>query len=592
MNKLLIISVAVVAATCQASVFDDAKVWFRGGYDANGDGAFSAGEFVDSARPKSDAAHQTVTLTGGGAAYGCGDVWSAYNPLYTNQQYYVSLTNGDCAASADCTTIKIVNPLASGESLSQFTIFVRFRWDGKFAPGSADKFYIVDTGQVWSGQRCFKFGFEYFSATDDFAPCWEIGARSDGRNPSATSGIKLPVGEWCDFMITVIDRGLDKTSTIMVYRGEKGTASVCASQSPWLAAWQQNAQRANRVGLEASDPVTLGDATFSGDIAAWALWPKVLSEDEMREAFADPRPGDALFRIGKEDGKSDEFAAAGQAQYAVDAGGTWDVVPTALDGTHDTLAISFDVPASWDYLNQVLRLVAVSGDGEVEGVVADAVRGTSTTLRARRLAAGHPADFFIPGEFLRTGPHTLTLKLSQGSGVVFDVIEMRGSFCLGNIDYNLAKNQQFYETSGQTYYDVATGYWPAMDGNIWPDTIHDPEAANYDPDSVAATTVFFDVPADLVGCTNWLHVSYNNFQARPDAIYAYLNDSLLYESDSEYQYKVVALQLPPDTLAAGRNTFRLRRVHSTSWWGNIRGFRIQIQNGPPREPTAFSIVVR
>ena len=107
-----------LALGATGSVYDEAKVWFRGGYDANGDGIFAASEFVDSSRPKSDTAHQTVTLTGNGVQYNKGAVWSAFNPFYTNTQYYVSLPNGDCAAAADAGT----------ESLPQTVLASSFLW--------------------------------------------------------------------------------------------------------------------------------------------------------------------------------------------------------------------------------------------------------------------------------------------------------------------------------------------------------------------------------------------------------------------------------------------------------------------------------
>ena len=104
-NTIMKAGVAAFASVSLAlgatgSVYDEAKVWFRGGYDANGDGIFAASEFVDSSRPKSDTAHQTVTVTGNGVQYNKGAVWSAFNPFYTNTQYYVSLPNGDCATAA------------------------------------------------------------------------------------------------------------------------------------------------------------------------------------------------------------------------------------------------------------------------------------------------------------------------------------------------------------------------------------------------------------------------------------------------------------------------------------------------------------
>ena len=602
-NKTLALSAAaaLIAGLASASVFDGARVWFRGGYDVNNDGVFSANEFSDSARPKSDTAHQTVTISGSGAAYGKGAVWSSFNPFYTNTQYYVSFPNGDRTASSACTAFNLVNPVASGESWSQFTIFIRFRWDGKFAPDNDNKLYVLDTGLNWNGKRGIWFGFKYFPETDDFAPFCYAGQSSDV--PSATKGIKIPVGEWQDIMITVYDRGVGSYASINLYMGSEGVVTNPGGLWPGLS--DADSGKTKRVRLESTDAIRIGYTAFSGDIAEWALWPKVLTYDEVREAFGALRPGDALFRIGKEDGKSDEFAAAGNRQYAVDANGTWDVVPSVLDETHDTLSIDFEVPQSWETMNQSLRLVAASGDGWIEGVVVDKQRPAKTaTLKKRYLRPGHAADFFVPADALRVGPHTLTLRLTSGTSVEFDVIELRGSFCLGQIDYNMYPNKQFMATATNggnslTYYDIATGYWRAMDGGISKDTIHDPEDANYDPDSVAALTVFFDVPAELVSCSNRLHISYNQIKDNPSAVYGYLNSSLIYDSTiaadgKEYNFEVVPLDIPADTFVAGRNSFRMRWTNpeGIGWWGGIRGLRIEIQDGPPPDKTGMVIIVR
>ncbi len=591
------------APTMAGSVYDDAKVWFRGGYDANGDGVFAASEFVDSARSKSDAAHQTVTIAGKGAAYGHGPVWSAFNPFYTNTQYYVSLTNGDCAAAADCAAVKIVNPLEEGETWSRFTVFVRFRWDGKFAPGSNNKFFLLDAGRDYAKQKGFQFGFKYFPATGDFAPCWEVGSIAGDANnkfdPSATAGIKIRAGEWQDIMITVVDNGVGSNAYIEVTRGANGNVAYITSQNVFLYAWQQNARRANRVGLADTDNIKIGTESFSGDIAAFAVWPRKLSHGdssyvEIREAMADPRPGDALFRIGKEDGKSDEFAASGSARYAVDANGTWDVVPPSLDAVHGTLTMNFDVPSGWANLNQILRLVAASGDGWIEGTVADAVRGTSARLKARILRPGHPADFFVPKDVLQPGPHTLTLRLTQGAGVTFDVIEMRGSFQLGEIAAGWTADKPFAANPSQATYNVVNGCWREMNAELSNDTLFDPQAANYDTENTDATTVFFNVPEDLVCCRYVIAVAYLQFEnSKVDHVRWYLNNAMIHHSENLWQFTMESEALPADSFAAGLNAIKLRRTSSSaSWWGVIRGLALHIQEAPPPDPIATILFVR
>lgn len=597
MKKAVVSLVMMVTGmVASASVYDDAKIWFRGGFDANGDSTFAATEFVDSARPKTDTAHQQVVLSGAGARYMKGEVSSAYNPLYTNNQYYVSLTNGGCTAHTDCTSIKIVNPLAADERWNNYTIFMRVRWDGRIPLNNKDgidstSIELLNTGWHWNQKRGFRFLLKYFPETGDFAPYWMCGGHNFANYvPQVTKGFTLPVNDWCDVIITVEDYGLEKNAVLKCYVAKAGTLSQPDSDKGtalWL--YLTETWEVRRVALEPGDSVTMGSAAFSGDLAAWAIWPRLLTTDEMREACADPRPGDALFRLGKEDGKADEFAAAGAGQAAVDAHGTWDIVPRTLDETCEAMTISFDVPSAYSELNQIFRVVAAEGRGRVSATLADLVHGTSCDLGVRKVFPGQPACFFVSRNYLRSGLHTLTLRREAGS-VTLDAIELGGSFCLGKIDYKteVLRPAPLGGTSGLTYYDLSTGYWPGMSGEIRIDKIGD----GSDPDSNSEITLFFDMTAEQVACTNVLKLSYNQFKASPKALNGYINGTRVYYSTTAYQYEVLNIRLPPGTCVVGQNRFRLRWEHTEQWWGSVRGLQMEVANEPPRPHDELIILLK
>lgn len=597
MKRLVGGIVTLVAGTLvAASVYDDARVWFRGGYDANGDGAFSATEFVDSARPKTDSGHQMVKLAGAGARYAKGDVHSAYNPLYTNNQYYVSLTNGGCTAAADCTSAKLVNPLLDEERWNNYTIFMRIRWDGRIPLNDnngidATSIELLNTDQNWNNRRGVRFLLKYFPETDDFTPYWVYGMKHfKDVVPTETKGFKLPVGEWLDLIFTIQDPGVGNNAIFKCYVATAGTLSVPETwkgTAAWV--WLSEEHALRRVALEPSDNVTFAPAAFSGDIAAWAIWPRLLTTDEMREACADPRPGDALFRLGKEDGKADEFAAAGAAQTTVDAHGTWDVVPQTLDTTCDTMTISFDVSTSYHELNQLLRVTAAAGRGRLAATLTDTNRGTSCDLGVRKVFPGQPASFFIARNQLFSGPHTLTIRRVDGA-VTLDAIELGSSFCLGKITWQLSpiNPPSFTASSGMTYYDLVTGYWPGLCGEIRNDKIDE------NPDSLDETTLFFDMTAEQVACTNILTLSYNQFKnsAAPAWLNGYINDTRVYHTDKAYQYEVYKITLPPGTCAVGQNCFRLRWENTEQWWGSLRGVKMEVTSEPPQPHDELVILVR
>ncbi len=596
-STVAILAGALAALAVYGGVFDDAVIWYRGGCDANGDGALQAGEFVDSAHAKSETAYQTCTISGSGTVgYGKGAVWSAYNPLATNTQYYLSFPNGDAADTASCVGVKAVNPYAGTDTrVTNYTIHLRFRWDGKLskAIASDNKMVLFDTGCHWAGKRGLRMGLKYFEATEDFALFWQFGANGGGTssgtlNPETTGGIKLEPGEWNDWFLRVNDKGAGDSAEVMLDCLTPGTVPGWKQlyyRYPWLAAWTSGGVGCCSLAMDKSQTFLVADSTFSGDIAAWAFWPRLLSDIEMRQAAASVRSGDALFRLGVENGSAREFAAEGQGAAVVDAEDSWDVVPASVKAG-DTLQIVFPVDAQSAGMPQVLRVKAVSGDAVITAQVATYDRTTQTadaftTLSPRQANANHDALFFVPKELLAAGDHVV--KLTFKGDLVFDVIELAGSWRLGDIDWRKEPYSRITAASNATNgYDLATGYWMGMNSGL---------AADATPLTDAETTIRFNVPADMVACSRKLEISLNQYKSRPDALRVYANDTLVHEATSNFwQYCVYSCDIPSSVLVAGENVLRVRRVSSVSgWWGSARGYKLTVLDAP--NPYSLSTVL-
>ncbi len=602
MSKLTILAGALAALAVHGGVYDDALIWYRGGSDANGDGVLQAGEFVDSAHAKSETAFQTCTISGSGTVgYAKGAVWSAYNPLATNTQHYLSFPNGDAADETSCVGMRAVNPYAETDTnATNYTIHLRFRWDGKIPPAASDNTMILfDTGVSNWSQSGLRMGLKYFAETEDFGVYWLFGTNADktdnppSRTPTATDGVKLVPGEWNDWFLAVRDYGMGRNAEAEVYRASPGKISGYSEiffRYPWLSVWQKGNQwfQCCSIKMGSGSKFNVATSSFSGDIAAWTFWPRKLSVEEMRQVAASVRPGDALFRLGVENGSAREFAAEGQGAAVVDVEGSWDVVPASVKAG-DTLQIVFPVDAQFADKPQVLRVKAASGNSVITAQIATYDRTTQTadaftTLSPRQANANHDALFFVPKELLTAGDHVV--KLTFKGDLAFDVIELAGSWRLGDIDWRQTPFTRIEASSNATNgYDLATGYWVGMDSSL---------SADGAPLTDASTTIRFNVPADMVACSRKLEISLNQCKTHPEALLVYANDTLVHEVTSNlWQYCVYSCAIPSSALVAGENVLRVRRVSSEAkWWGNARGYTLMVLDAPNPYPLSTILTLR
>lgn len=577
-------------------VYGDALIWFRGGHDANGDGRLQPGEFFDSAHDKAEAFFQTCTLSGGGSvAYSKGPVWSTYNPLATNVQHYLSFRNGAAANADGCTSLTAVNPCVAEETFDDFTVHLRFRWDGTFAPGSNSEIVIFGNGQNWSAQRGYQIKLVK-TGENTFRLNYVFGANGDKWNPNGlgsgdgATGVTLTPGEWNDWFLLVHNAPVDNSASVRIVRcTAAGRLSDWVSgwyKAPWISSWKQNAaDRCNTLAMCADSQFLVADKTFCGDIAQWAFWPKCLSDAELREALASPCPGDCVFRLGYENDSAKELAASGVPAAIVSAEETWDGVSRLLDADCRSLTVAFAVGAQHAGLDQILRVRAVSGRGRLSA----AIRGEGVLAWSEISACGisreQTAHFLVPANLLPEGRHELRLTYESGDApVVLDVVELRGAWRMGEIVYNTFYNTgiRYFDSTGVNWsdgYDLVWGYWYGIE-TAYP--------VDESPLTSKMLTLRFDVPEDLTGGEYLLYVSLNQWASTPTDLRFYLNGEL-FDTHVAWQYEVFAVPFPAFAFKAGENVLQVRHTGGvSSWWGGLRGLQMQVKNMPvPRVPQAF-----
>lgn len=573
------LGLASLSLASVGGIYDEALVWFRGGYDANGDGVLQANEFYDSAHAKSESAFQTCTLSGT-VKYEKGAVWSRHNTLATNEQYYISFKNGDAIDAASCASLNAVNPLVGTDNkYDEYTIHFRFRWDGKFAPGSDGQILLFNNGQNWGGQRGYFIRLDRVGEEGTtFKPYYYFGANGNGTGYGDTS-ITLMPGEWNDWFLLVknVAPGINASLRFVICAQPGRVSDTWGgwSKSPWITAWSQGGvSKTCSIAMQSSSQFQVADKTFSGDIAQWAFWSKRLTDVEMREVLSMPCPGDCVFRVGYENGSAKEFAAEGTPAAVISAQDTWDNVPPQLSDSVKTLTIGFDVGAQHAGLDEVLRVKAVSGEGWLKAEIRKASDSAWRRLGVRGVSSDTAAVFGVPAAALAKGAHEVRLTYENGeTPIVLDVIELRGSWLMGQLVYNTFYNTgvKYFDTTNVNWsdgYDLLWGYWYGLDTGY---------PGDENPLTSKMLTLKFNVPAEMAGCSFKQYFSLNQWAGVPEKVRFYVNGELVLDRSGTWQYEVFSVTYPANTFKPGENVIQVRHTGGPgAWWGSMRGMQMQV----------------
>lgn len=191
-----------------------------------------------------------------------------------------------------------------------------------------------------------------------------------------------------------------------------------------------------------------GDS-FRGMIHMMAFWDRVLTQDEINEAFSAGRPSVMRIGYGGAAAGSDQFAGAGGSPVALSSANpwAWREFPTSL-AKDATVTIPFVISARDAGYGQFLRVFGDAASGR--GSLAVGLDGVSMGTLSIGPGSG---DLFIPGTALAAGSHMLTVTRNDaGEDVVkLGALSIEGSWC-----YKMGKSSPVTDSHAVT--PVTDGY--------------------------------------------------------------------------------------------------------------------------------------
>ena len=406
-------------------VYADAIRWYRDVVDRDGDGSLFAAnadgtptydfpEAFHAARPGHAANRWAKGANANVPATNFQVVRTAVKCPATG----VTLENENCVRFVSATTTN-----ASGKILGTFAEiqtqippvtnsvghsgFFRFRFDGYMNPTNR----LAELGSVgydWTNSR--GVGIQIKGPEDGFylaAHCGRSGldfALPAGANP-------LKVGEWVDLVYTISNCWCrlyvqSETSPFHAFAAQNGGSGASGSGTTSTTLHLGAANNASAYQSESY-------SGFRGLVHQVAVWQRVLSEEEVRQAMAWPKPD--LFRLGAANGKSEEFVGNGDAFTVLDNAAFAGAKPV-IAASGDTYTVKFDVSADEAAKNQILRFAATADS--VPAVLSLSLNGQEPffydvdykEVRNLSIVPGGIAEFGVSSEFLKEGENTLVLK--------------------------------------------------------------------------------------------------------------------------------------------------------------------------------------
>lgn len=586
-------------------VFDDALIWWRGAYDENGDGAFSAAEFYNHKYAKTDAAHQTdLASVSGDSTISIvnDDVVSVWCGQTNNMP--VLRFNQDAVDSPSTLTLKPSN-VGISEPVRALTIHFRFKWDGDF--GALTKplaGVLFSTVNYW---HCRGIAFQIANGK-----C----VLKVGRKSYDCTHFGLQAGNWYDlffftsdnaYQSSTADRNCSMRIDIVKATGSTTTQWPGASDrhpgSTWLYPTRANQDNVcTSTAFDPADSIAIGE-NFKGEIAQFGFWPRQLTDDEIRQVSVSPVMGPALLTVGKADGKSDEFAKSpSTATNSVTLPGSWDGIPAQLDANNPKMSVRFyesrtgvndskygsaqiSYTTTFDHV-LVMKAAENCGNSAVQ-VFID--RGTANEKdMGKRFFTARSAEYFWVPALAGNAWHTLDVECVHGT-FELDYAKIYGSWCLGNRVYSHYKDSENQYKGNTKLYPLE---WNIPCLKLTGGAL---EAATDPFNEAAACTLVFDLDEEFakLGYKYTAATGQSGGGVKTHSI-VYVNGVEFGKYTTAYQYGDLSesgwISFPPNTFHAGRNTLAIRYdpdYHQSGFWVSARGHIMLPQQDTLPAPTPY-----
>ncbi len=182
----------------------------------------------------------------------------------------------------------------------------------------------------------------------------------------------------------------------------------------------------------------VGGATsgnFRGAVSEMRLWNRCLSEEEVRTVFAGQPQG---WRIGADNGSADEFSDTECTSDFSPRTMQWSKMRKTLTAANPSVSLTATFPADRRNLPRVLRIKPIISE-DAAGAQLD-IRLNGTKIGTVKLRGGDNFFFVREQAFNRfvgsdgVATFTLTRTGNMAGTVMFDFLELTGSFQIGNRD--------------------------------------------------------------------------------------------------------------------------------------------------------------
>ena len=333
--------------------------------------------------------------------------------------------------------------LATGTEVS---FFARIKWDGRCFPNSGDTYpynYAVplfSNGHVWSDAANSK-GWSVWLNMD--GGVWNnsslrVVVGNKQSNPSSDALKIYSSDGWVDLAVTLRKDGSKTYVTYFVCKSAAHDVRVATYELDNPAF---NAPTGN--GSIGSD-MPKGDYSgsysgkcwnFRGAIGEMRLWNRCLSEEEMRTVFAGQQQE---FSVGVENNSADEFSDTECVSGFSPRTMQWNCMRKTLTAANPSVALTVTLPAERRNLPRVLHVKPILS-GEAAGAMLD-VGLNGTNVGTIKLHNGDSWLFLKESVFSQhvgldgVATFTLTRTGNTAGTVMFDFLELTGSFQIGKVD--------------------------------------------------------------------------------------------------------------------------------------------------------------
>ncbi len=471
---------AMLPAISSAGVWDDCVLWYNGGaVDANGDGKFSNGEMLDVRH-----AGIAGSPTHGGALMNSTDSYDTVL-IETNEVMFSlqngrklqcpvlnftapAMTNGDITAGGDITVygniIQMQNVLSTDDDT--YTALIRFRRDLNHA--WAESFQtVMEIGRTDGRGLAYRKGVGVAlsnvpSSNELLLEYDNTAFRQTGLNfSSAKDGWNelAVIANGTSLIVGIVETNNSKTAAIRWKTISVGEGTLKPDAGHLKLGGMHS------VGTSGKSP---GKTLFRGQIHMVSLWNRVLTENEVMEAFSyAPQPSapslPSIFQVGfpNVDGGETFAGAPGSATTTATPARPedWRNFPASFL-RNEPVNITFMLDAKQTNLPQVVRLVPRAGtSGSVSVLVNGVFCGT------KNVRGGVESYVYVPVECLAdAGENVCTIiRTDAGAGALgFNAVQMFGSWRIGYDDDKWADMGLAGATEADFYIE-----WSSQDWNLF-----------------------------------------------------------------------------------------------------------------------------